>query len=139
MFKYKKLTLTLCTFMFILLSFIELVKYLFVDSNVFGMIYLISNLLIIFLLLPTSYNYKKYFSKARISKLIIIILLGIFNSFILQSIYLNNIGFVDDSKRYIESIFFIKSILKPIIYFLLLVITIFEFRVEKLFQSIREK
>lgn len=139
MFKYKKIALYLSTILYVLLFIIELVKYMFVKSNVFGLIYLIVNLLIIFLLVPTTHNYKKYFSVARISKLIIILLLGIFNSFILEHIILNNYGIIDSSKEYIKSIFIYKNVLKSIIYFTILVITIFEFRVEKLLKSISNK
>ena len=132
MYKYKKIVLFICTLSFLVLSLIELIKYLFVDTNLFGLIYLIINLVIIFLLIPTAYNYKKYFSKIRISKLILIILLGIFNSFILQTIITNNYDIVDSSKKYIESIFVIKNVLKLIIYIIIGVITILEFKVEKL-------
>ena len=137
MFKYKKIALYICTFVFIFLSFAELIKYMFYDSNLYGLIYLINNLLIIFLLVPTTYNYKRYFSKIRISKLIIIILFGIFNSYILQNIVLNNMSVIDASKIYIDSIFVYKSVFKGIIYLVILVITIFEFKVEKLIKSVR--
>ena len=135
MYKYKKIVLFICTFLFMLFSLIELIKYMVVDSNLYGLIYLIINLVIIFLLIPTAYNYKKYFSKIRISKLILIILLGIFNSFILQNIFLNNYDVIDSSKKYIESIFVIKNVLKLVIYILLTLITIFEFKVEKLLKK----
>lgn len=139
MFKYKKFILNICTFIFIVLSFIEFVKYMFFESNIFGIIYLLINLVIILLLVPTSYNYKKYFSKIRISKLILIILIGIFNSFILKNIVLNNSGVIDASKKYIDSIFVYKSVFKLIIYIILACITILEFKVEKLFKSSKSK
>ena len=138
MFKYKRIVLYTCTFLYLIFSFVELIKYMFVNSNIYGLIYLLINLVIIFLLVPTTHNYKKYFSKIRISKLILIILIGIFNSFILESVVLNNIGVVDDSSKYIQSIFIYKSVFKVIIYAVLLVITILEFKVEKLIKSIRK-
>ena len=138
MFKYKRIVLYICTFLYLIFSFVELIKYMFVNSNIYGLIYLLINLVIIFLLVPTTHNYKKYFSKIRISKLILIILIGIFNSFILESVVLNNIGVVDDSSKYIQSIFIYKSVFKVIIYAVLLVITILEFKVEKLIKSIRK-
>lgn len=128
MFKYKKTALIICTLLFLILSFIELIKYLFIDTNIYGLIYLINNLLIIFLLIPTTYNYKRRFSKIRISKFIMIILFGILNSFVLEHIVLSNYDVIDSSKKYIESIFFIKNILKSIIYVVLLFITILEFK-----------
>ena len=139
MFKYKKLALYLCTFLYLVFSFIELIKYLFADSNVFGLIYLLINLVIIFLLVPTTYNYRKQFSKIRISKFILIILIGIFNSFILERILLNNLSFIDDSKKYIDLIFVYKNVLKTIIYASIFIITIFEFKIEKLLKSISNK
>ena len=128
MFKYKKTALIICTLLFLILSLIELIKYLFIDTNIYGLIYLINNLLIIFLLIPTTYNYKRRFSKIRISQFIIIILFGILNSFVLEHIVLSNYDVIDSSKKYIESIFFIKNILKSIIYVVLLFITILEFK-----------
>ena len=139
MFRYKKIVLYICTFLYLVFSFIEFLKYMFINSNVFGLIYLLINLLIIFLLVPTTHNYKKYFSKIRISKLILIVLLGIFNSFILQKIVLGNINLIDDSSKYIANIFIYKNIFKVIIYGIIFIITILEFKVEKLLKSIREK
>lgn len=138
MFKYKKMILYFCTFLYLIFSFIELIQYMLQNSNLFGLVYLLINLLIIFLLVPTTYNYKKYFSKIRISKFIIIILIGIFNSFILQNLLLNNASVIDESKKYIGSIFIYKSIFKPIIYFIITVITILEFKVKKLFKSVKK-
>ena len=138
MFKYKKMALFLCTFLFVIFFIIELIKYLFVDSNIFGLIYLINNLFIIFMLIPCAYNYKKYYSFARITKLIIIILFGIFNSYILEHILLSSIGVTDSSTLYIDKIFIYKNIFKGIIYFVISVITVFEFKVEKLLKTIRK-
>ncbi len=131
MFKYKKIVLYFSTLLFMILSLIELIMYFKVDNTLFGMIYLLINLLIIFLLVPTTYNYKKYFSAARISKLIMIIIFGIFNSYILNIVVLKNISYVDDSTKFINSIFVIKNVLKGIIYFVLMIITVFEFNIQK--------
>ena len=136
MFKYKKMVLYFCTFLYLVFSFIELIKYMMVDSNIFGMIYLFINLFIIFLLVPTTYNYKKYFSKARISKLIIIIVIGLFNSFFLEKCIINGVNIIDSSKEYISKIFVIKNVFKVIIYAVILAITIMEFKVKKLFKNI---
>ena len=139
MYRYKKLALYLLTFLYILFTFIEFIKYMKVDSCVFGIIYLIINAFIIFLLVPCAYNYKKYFSKARVSKLIIIIVLGIFNSYFLQMIYLNSSSVVDSSKLYINNIFIYKSVFKGIIYFLLTIFTVFEFKLDNLLKKITSK
>lgn len=131
MYKYKKLVLNIVTVLYIIIFLIELIKYFFIDSNLYGVFYLLINLLIIFFLVPTTYNYKKYYSTARISKLIIIMLLGIFNSYILELIVVNNMGYIDSSKEYIKSIFVYKDILKGILYFILFIFTLLEFKLDK--------
>ena len=131
MYKYKKIVFHLSTIIYVIISLIELVKYMFFDNTLFGLYYLIVTLLIIFFMVPCAYNYKKYYSLARISKLIIIVVLGIFNSFILQHIIFNLMTYVDQSKDFIDGIFIYKNVLKPIIYFILLAICILDFKNEK--------
>lgn len=135
MFKYKKMFLFILTFLFIVFSFIEFIKYFKVSNTVFGMIYLLNNLFIMFLLVPCAYNYKRKFNVARISKLILIILFGVFNSFILQIIVMNSIDYVDDSLKYIENIHIYKNVFKLIIYIGLTFITIFEFNIRKIIKK----
>lgn len=132
MYKYKKYTIHFLTITYIVLTVIELIKYLLIDSNLFGLIYLLITLFIIFLLIPICYNYKKYYSPARISKLVIIILIGFFNSYILNLIIFNNISFLDSSRDYFESVFIIKNVLKVIIYSLLTIFTLFEFKLDRI-------
>ena len=139
MFKYKKMTINIINYSFIVLTIMELIKYLKVDSNLFGVYYLLMSLLIIFLLVPSTFNYKRYYSKARISKFILIIILGFFSSYILNSIVLSNMGYIDSSKDFIKSIFAIKNVIKPILYVLLIVLTIFEFKDEKVIKTISNK
>ena len=136
MYKYKKYTIIILTVIYIILSIVEFIKYLLIDCNLFGLVYLLIDLLIIFLLVPVAYNYKRYFSSIRISKLIIIILIGIFNSYILYKIVINNMNYVDASIEFNNGIFIIKNILKGIVYFILLIFTIFEFKLEKLLNNI---
>jgi len=126
MYKYKKILLNSICLLFIIIHIIEFVIYLFNNSNIYGIYYLIINLLILFLLLPVTYNYKRYFSKARISKLIIIIIFGIFNSFFLEMIVFNNINYIDSSYNYINNILIFKNIIKPIIYFVILIFILLE-------------
>lgn len=132
MYKYKKIALYACTCLYLLFTFIEFVKYLKSDSTLFGLVYLLISLIIIFLLVPCAYNYKKYYSMARISKLMIVIVIGIFTSYILPSIVLNNMSYMDSSKDYIKSIFLYKNIFKGIIYGILVLFTAFEFKLEKI-------
>ena len=138
-FKIKKTTITILTLIFILLTIIEFVKYFCIDSNLFGLNYMIINNIIKFLMVPVAINYKKYYSPQRISKLIIILVLMIINSYILGPIILNSMSYVDSSKEYIKSIFVIKNILKGIIFGLLLVFTTFEFKLQKLIQTVKRK
>lgn len=132
MYKYKKISINVITCIFILLTLIELVFYMFSKNNLFGLIYLILSFFVIFLLVPVSYNYNKYFSAARLSKLIIILLLILFNSYLLQLIVLHNMGYVDASNLYIKKIFVIKSVIKPIIDFIILLFILLEFKLDKL-------
>jgi c-di-AMP phosphodiesterase-like protein len=132
MYKYKKITINFITTIYILLTILEVILYLFAKNNLFGLIYIIINLFIIFLLVPISYNYNKYFSSVRLSKLIITFLLIIFTSFILHIIVLKNMGYVDSSNLYIKKIFVTKNILKPIIDFIILIFILLEFKLDKL-------
>lgn len=100
---------------------------------------MIINFIIIFLMVPVAINYKKYYSPQRISKLIIILILMLINSYILGPIVLNSMSYTDSSSEYINSVFVIKNILKGIIFGLLLVFTTFEFKLQKLIQNVKRK
>lgn len=126
MYKKKKLLLNIINILFLVFSLMELIKYFKIDNTLFGVIYLLINLVIIFLLLPVTFNYKRHYSTARISKVIMIIVIGIFNSFILNLIVLKSMNYTDGSNDYIKSIFIFKNILKPILYLLLLGFLILE-------------
>jgi len=132
MYKYKKITINSITCIFILLSIIEIIMYMFSKNNLFGLFYIILNLFVIFLLVPLTHNYNKYFSSARLSKLIIVFILIIFDSFILNLIVLNSMSYVDASNLYIKKVFVIKNILKPIIDFVILLFILLEFKLDKL-------
>ena len=132
MYKYKKLAIGCITCIFILLTIIEIIIYMFSKNNLFGIYYIISSLFVIFLLVPVTHNYNKYFSSARLSKLIIVFLLIIFNSFILNMIVLKSMSYVDASNLYLNKIFVIKNVLKPIIDFGILIFILLEFKLDKL-------
>ena len=68
MYKKKKLLLNIVNILFLVFSLMELIKYFKIDNTFYGVIYLLINLVILFLLLPVTYNYKRHYSKARISK-----------------------------------------------------------------------
>ena len=132
MFKYKKLTLLFITLVYIIFSLIELIYYFKVDSTLYGLIYLLNTLFIIFLMIPTAYNYKKAFCASRASKFIIIVVFGIFTSYILGSLVLHGMNYTDDSLKYMKSIFIYKNIFKGIIYFIFIIFTLLEFKIDKL-------
>ena len=131
MFKIKKLYLYLFTFFYMLISLLELVSYLKIDNTLYGVYYLIINLVILFFFIPVVYNYKRTYSKARVSKIIIITILLIFNSFVLEHILLNTMNYMDSSKLYLENIFIYKNILKGILSFSLVVFLIYETNLNK--------
>lgn len=135
MYKKKKLLLNIVNISFLILSLIELIKYFKFDNTLYGVIYLLINLIIIFLLLPVTFNYKRHYSSARISKIILIIIIGLFNSYILNYIVIGNMSYIDSSKNFIKSIFIIKNILKPILYFLLMIFLFLETSINKKIKS----
>ena len=138
MYKNKKIAIKFITCIFILLTLIDVLIYMLSKTNLFGLIYIIFNLLIIFLLVPISYNYNRYYSPARLSKLVIVIILGIFSSYLLNLVVLKNMSYIDNSKEYINKIFIIRSILKGLIYLLLIGFTALEFKLDKLLKKINK-
>ena len=139
MYKVKKTILYLLTLSFMILSLIELIKYFKVDTTLYGVIYLSINLIILFLLIPVTYNYKRNYSSARISKLILIIIIGIFNSYILNKMVLDNMNYIDASILYISSIKIVKNILKGIVYVSLIIFTFLEAKLDKKISKIINK
>ena len=127
--RYKKYILCFITLSYILLTMFELVKYLFCKSSIFGLIYLMLSTIIIFLLVPTTLNYNNKYSLARISKLLIVVIFGLFLSYLLNVVLFKSVDYIDFSYIYIESIFVVKNIIKPIIYFILFVFIVFESRI----------
>lgn len=131
-YKYKKIFLLTFTLLYIVLTMVELIKYLKLDSELFGLIYNIINVFIIFLLIPVLYNYKRHYSKARISKLILIIMLGLFNSCILKTIIISSMNYVDSSIVYAKNIYIIRSIIKIIMFLMLSIFTFIESKTTKI-------
>jgi len=128
MYKYKKIFIVFTSIIYVLLTIIELIKYLKVDSNLYGVLYLVLSLIIIFFLVTVTYNYKRSYSATRTSKLIIIVVLGLFNSFLLNKILIASMSYFDSSSVMIDEIGFIKNIIKPIMYLLVAAFTFFEIK-----------
>lgn len=113
---------------FISLTLIEIIKYLFFNSNLFGLLYLILNCFLAFNLFIIVINYKNGNVKIRISKNCFIIVLGLIGSFILPNISYSLNSFVDESSLFVDSIFWISRIVKPILYLLLAGLSVIEYR-----------
>lgn len=141
MYKFKKMFLYSLCFIYLILFVYELINYLLIDSNVFGLIYNLITVLIIFFFVTVTYNYKNFYSKSRISKIIIIVITGLFLSFALKSIVLNTMTVNDSSLEYYKSIFISIKIVKPIVYFLLIVFIFIETNLinNKAFSNIVDK
>ena len=129
MYKYKKIFIVFVSIIYILLTILELIKYIRVESNLYGLVYLFLSLLIIFFLVTIAYNYKRYYSTTRISKLIIVIVVGLFTSFVLNIVLINSMSYTDSSNEMLEKIGFIKNIAKPILYAFLAIFTFFETKI----------
>lgn len=119
------------TAVFILFTAFEVYVYMKMDANYVGIFYLLLNFFIMFMLFTTSYNYDNANKKIRFSKNIIVIIVGIFTSFILTFILSHAFSYVDNSYIFNKSIFVISKIIKPIIYFLILVESILELKLDK--------
>lgn len=137
MYRFKKFLIVIITIIYLLLSLIELSKYLFIGSNIYGVLYLIFTLFIIFLLIPVAYNYKRHYSKERLSKILIIDLVGLFTSFVLFKITNSIFPYVDSSALMVNKIFVIKNILKPILYFILFLLFVIDSKTFKKLLNIK--
>lgn len=131
-YKYKKIFLFVFTITFMILSLIELIKYLGFDSELFGLVYNIINVFILFLLIPVLYNYKRHYSPARMSKLILIIIIGLLNSYAVCPLVTHLMSYVDTSYEYAKSIFIIKNIIKGVLFILLVFFTYIESKTSKI-------
>lgn len=118
----------LLTSIFSLLTIYEVIIYILGKSNYFGLFYLILNLFIVFLMFMVSVNIKKGNTMIRISKNAIIVVLGIFCSFVLKLILSGGFGYVDESNAYISNIFISLKVVKPIIYLILGILSYLEYK-----------
>ena len=118
----------LLTSIFSLLTIYEVIIYILGKSNYFGLFYLILNLFIVFLMFMVSVNINKGNTMIRISKNAIIVVLGIFCSFVLKLILSGVFGYVDESNAYISNIFISLKVGKPIIYLILGILSYLEYK-----------
>lgn len=116
---------------FILLTIYEIVMYMKLDSNYLGIFYLFFNFFIMFLLFTMTYNYSKANKNIRVSKNIIVVVLGVFASFVLSLLLPHIFNYTDDSYLFNDYIFVISKILKPILYLLLAGVSVVEIKCVK--------
>lgn len=112
MHKYSKYIFPL----FLILTIIETIIYMFSKSNYYGLFYLIINYIIAFFLLNLNFKSDK---KIYLSKVIVVVILGLFSSFLLINILENTYTYNDDSSTYIDKIMIISKIIKPLIYMII--------------------
>lgn len=119
------------TAVFILFTAFEVYMYMKMDANYVGIFYLLFNFFIMFMLFTTSYNYDSANKKIRFSKSVISVVIGVFTSFILTFILSLIFNYTDSSYAFDDSIFVVSKVIKPVIYFLILLISILDIRLEK--------
>jgi len=119
------------TFVFILLTAYEIYMYMKIDSNYLGIFYLFFNFFVMFLLFTVTYNYDSASKNIRISKNIVVIVIGVIASFILSLFLPYVFNYTDDSYLFSDSIYVISKIIKPIIYLLLGAISFVEVKLVK--------
>ena len=119
----KKLYLIYLT-IYILIFLIELVIYLKFNSTLYGFIYMLINLAVLFLLSFSIYNYSEFNIKIRLSKNGILIFL------MLISILLSLFKFNDESKQFISNLKVFIYYLKPLMILLLIGLSFYDYKVK---------
>lgn len=114
------------TMLFAVLTAYEIYIYMSINSNYFGIIYLFLNFFVMFLLFTITINYKEGSKKIRVSKNVVVIIIGIISSFILTLILPKIFNYSDDTYLFNDKVFIISKLIKPIIYLSLGVISALE-------------
>ena len=125
----KKMLKVIYLFMVIIFSvftIFEIYNYLFFNSNLFGLVYLIFSVFLCFNMFIIIFNFDAANFKIRISKNVMIAIVGLFSSFILYFFISGLVSYVDESSAFINKIFLSIKVFKPIIYLILLVFSLME-------------
>ena len=109
---------------YLLIFLIELILYLKFNSTLFGLLYMIINLTIIFLLSFSLYNYSEFNLKIRLSKN------GILIGLMLISILLSLFRYSDESRLFVSEIKVFIYYLKPLMMLLLIGLSIYDYKVK---------
>lgn len=99
----------LSSFIFTILTIIEIIIYLLNETNYYGLYYILISLLIIIIL-----NIKVN-KKTKLNKSLFILVLQIFNSYFLFNILTKSYKYIDYSSKYISNIYITSKIIKPIL------------------------
>lgn len=110
--------------LYLLILFIEFVMYLRFNSTLFGLLYMIINLIIVFLLSISLYNYSELNLKIRLSKNAILIVLVLF------SILLSLFKYTDQSKLFISNIKVCVYYLKPLMILTLATLSFYDYKIK---------
>lgn len=108
---------------YLVIFIIEFAYYLKFNSTLFGLIYIVLNLLVLSLLMLSLINYKNDNVKIRISKNIFLIVIIFFLSFILPKL-----NFIDESKIFIDSIKSFIGIIDPLLILVLAIVSFLDFK-----------
>ena len=111
---------------FSILTIFEIYKYLIFNSNLFGLIYLFFSVFLCFNMFIIIFNFDAANFKIRISKNVMIAVVGLFSSFILYFLTSGLVSYVDESSAFIDKIFLSIKVFKPIIYLILIVFSFME-------------
>lgn len=124
--KVKNVYVLLCL-IYILVTILEIVKYFISESSLYGLIYLIMCIIVIFFITTTTINYNKGNKNKRFSKILIAVLLGLFSSFLLPMLIDNSLNY-EILNSYIDRNKLTINIIKPIIYLLFLLIAFYDIK-----------
>jgi len=131
MSKFLKSFYYILTGLFVILTAYEVYVYMTTDSNYLGIFYLFFNFFVMFLMFTVSYNYDESNRNIRISKNVLALIIGLIASFVLAFLLPSVFNYEDDSFLFMESVFVISKIIKPIIYLSLGVLSFYELRLIK--------
>lgn len=112
--------------LFSLLTIFEVIVYLISSSSFIGLIYLLINFVILFILFLVSTSVKKTNVRKRILFNIIIVAFGFIASFYVSSKTIV-LGYTEISENYFSKILISSKVLKSIIYSFILFISYLEF------------
>lgn len=132
--KYLKYIYYLVFILFCIFSIIELKNYFTTYSNVYGLLYMIVTLILVYFFYELVNNFKLKRHTKRIKYNLLIIIIGII-IILFSSNIMGDISYIDNSKEFINKNIIIMNVLKPILYGVLFILSIIEFQFIRLLLS----